>query len=68
MAFCVTLISISEGAIRTFAKVAVIAKIQKIESRFEYTKKNEEVETKIGFGQCLDILYRDERALEDDEL
>ena len=51
-----------------FANVAVIAKIEKIESRSEYTKEDEEVETKIGFGQCLDLLYRDRRALEHGEL
>ncbi len=61
-----SLLSAYPAAKKNSAKVAVIAKIKKIETRSGHTE-NVWVWVGIGIGQCLDILYRDERTLEDDE-
>jgi hypothetical protein len=40
-----------------FSSVAVIAKINKIETRYSKTEDGDEEEIKTGVGQCIDILF-----------
>ena len=45
-----------------YSSIAFIAKLNRIESSHQIDKEDNEVETVIGIGQCLDVLYIGNRS------
>jgi len=56
---------INPNASSGISSVAVIAKINKIETKYRKTEEGDEEEVRTGIGQCIDILLYNELFLED---
>jgi hypothetical protein len=56
---------INPNASSGISSVAVIAKINKIETKYHKTEEGDEEEIRTGIGQCIDILLYNELFLED---
>jgi hypothetical protein len=52
-------------AASSFSSVAVVAKINKVETKFRDTGDNDKYEIRAGAGNCLDIILYSDSVLED---